>query len=87
MPWPVPVPNLFSLFCLSLQKSRYETYINLLCMKIKVGTDDLERIETSFFKVEADDIALRKTHSSPSLSQGHVSVTCKVEKDIIEQNT
>ncbi|XP_068273307.1 PH and SEC7 domain-containing protein 2 isoform X3 [Nyctibius grandis] len=69
------------------QKSRYETYINLLCMKIKVGTDDLERIETSFFKVEADDIALRKTHSSPSLSQGHTSISCKAEKDILEQNT
>uniref|UniRef100_A0A8C9EXB9 Pleckstrin and Sec7 domain containing 2 n=1 Tax=Pavo cristatus TaxID=9049 RepID=A0A8C9EXB9_PAVCR len=72
---------------LIFEKSRYETYVNLLCMKIKVGTDDLERIETSFFKVEADDIALRKTHSSPSLSQGHMSVSCKVEKDIIEQNT
>ncbi|XP_051486847.1 PH and SEC7 domain-containing protein 2 isoform X2 [Apus apus] len=69
------------------QKSRYETYINLLCMKIKVGTDDLERIETSFFKVEADDIALRKTHSSPSLSQGHMTISCKVEKDILDQNT
>uniref|UniRef100_A0A674HLM0 Pleckstrin and Sec7 domain containing 2 n=1 Tax=Taeniopygia guttata TaxID=59729 RepID=A0A674HLM0_TAEGU len=69
------------------QKSRYETYINLLCMKIKVGTDDLERIETSFFKVEADDMALRKTHSSPSLSQGHMSISCKAEKDILEQNT
>jgi len=76
-----------SLFPLSLQKSRYETYINLLCMKIKVGTDDLERIESSFFKVEADDIALRKTHSSPSLSQGHMSISCKPEKDILDQNT
>uniref|UniRef100_A0A8C4UKM1 Pleckstrin and Sec7 domain containing 2 n=1 Tax=Falco tinnunculus TaxID=100819 RepID=A0A8C4UKM1_FALTI len=72
---------------LIFEKSRYETYINLLCMKIKVGTDDLERIETSFFKVEADDIALRKTHSSPSLSQGHTSISCKAEKDILEQNT
>ncbi|XP_075571108.1 PH and SEC7 domain-containing protein 2 isoform X2 [Pelecanus crispus] len=72
---------------LIFEKSRYETYINLLCMKIKVGTDDLERIETSFFKVEADNIALRKTHSSPSLSQGHMSISCKVEKDILEQNT
>ncbi|XP_075622654.1 PH and SEC7 domain-containing protein 2 isoform X1 [Balearica regulorum gibbericeps] len=72
---------------LIFEKSRYETYINLLCMKIKVGTDDLERIETSFFKVEADDIALRKTHSSPSLSQGHMAVSCKAEKDILEQNT
>ncbi|KAM7101066.1 PH and SEC7 domain-containing protein 2 [Ciconia maguari] len=72
---------------LIFEKSRYETYINLLCMKIKVGTDDLERIETSFFKVEVDDITLRKTHSSPSLSQGHMSISCKVEKDILEQNT
>ncbi|XP_062443428.1 PH and SEC7 domain-containing protein 2 [Rhea pennata] len=72
---------------LIFEKSRYETYINLLCMKIKVGTDDLEKIETNFFKVEADDIALRKTHSSPSLSQGHMSISCKAEKDIIEQNT
>ncbi|KAF2984835.1 hypothetical protein EK904_014652 [Melospiza melodia maxima] len=72
---------------LIFEKSRYETYINLLCMKIKVGTDDLERIETSFFKVEADDLALRKTHSSPSLSQGHMSVSCKAGKDILEQNT
>ncbi|XP_039934301.1 PH and SEC7 domain-containing protein 2 isoform X1 [Hirundo rustica] len=72
---------------LIFEKSRYETYINLLCMKIKVGTDDLERIETNFFKVEADDIALRKTHSSPSLSQGHMSISCKAEKDILEQNT
>ncbi|XP_051486846.1 PH and SEC7 domain-containing protein 2 isoform X1 [Apus apus] len=72
---------------LIFEKSRYETYINLLCMKIKVGTDDLERIETSFFKVEADDIALRKTHSSPSLSQGHMTISCKVEKDILDQNT
>nr|XP_030140063.1 PH and SEC7 domain-containing protein 2 isoform X1 [Taeniopygia guttata] len=72
---------------LIFEKSRYETYINLLCMKIKVGTDDLERIETSFFKVEADDMALRKTHSSPSLSQGHMSISCKAEKDILEQNT
>ncbi|XP_064886242.1 PH and SEC7 domain-containing protein 2 isoform X1 [Columba livia] len=72
---------------LIFEKSRYETYINLLCMKIKVGTDDLERIETSFFKVEADDITLRKTHSSPSLSQGHMSISCKTEKDILEQNT
>ncbi|XP_064527603.1 PH and SEC7 domain-containing protein 2 isoform X1 [Pseudopipra pipra] len=72
---------------LIFEKSRYETYINLLCMKIKVGTDDLERIETSFFKVEAEDLALRKTHSSPSLSQGHLSISCKAEKDILEQNT
>ncbi|XP_064017439.1 PH and SEC7 domain-containing protein 2 isoform X2 [Pogoniulus pusillus] len=72
---------------LIFERSRYETYINLLCMKIKAGTDDLERIESSFLKVEAEDLALRKTHSSPSLSQGHVPSSCKGDKDLLEQNT
>ncbi|XP_019390328.1 PREDICTED: PH and SEC7 domain-containing protein 2 [Crocodylus porosus] len=72
---------------LIFEKSRYETYISLLCMKIKVGTDDLEKIEASFFTVEVDDLSLRKTHSSPSLSQGHLCVHSKAEKDIIEANT
>lgn len=56
-------------------------------MKIKVGTDDLEKIEANFFTVEVDDLSLRKTHSSPSLSQGHLCVHSKAEKDIIEVNT
>ncbi|XP_006264119.2 PH and SEC7 domain-containing protein 2 [Alligator mississippiensis] len=72
---------------LIFEKSRYETYISLLCMKIKVGTDDLEKIEANFFTVEVDDLSLRKTHSSPSLSQGHLCVHSKAEKDIIEVNT
>ncbi|XP_054244885.1 PH and SEC7 domain-containing protein 2 [Indicator indicator] len=72
---------------LIFERSRYETYISLLCMKIKAGTDDLERIESSFLKVEAEELALRKTHSSPSLSQGHVPSGCKGHKDLSEQNT
>ncbi|XP_075756218.1 PH and SEC7 domain-containing protein 2 isoform X2 [Pelodiscus sinensis] len=72
---------------LTFEKSRYETYINLLCVKIKVGTDDLEKIEASLFLVEADDVSLRKTHSSPSLSQGHPCLPGKGEKDARAQNT
>ncbi|XP_045140596.1 PH and SEC7 domain-containing protein 2 isoform X2 [Echinops telfairi] len=53
------------------QKSRYETYIHLLAVKIKVGSDDLERIEARLATLEGDDPSLRKTHSSPALSQGH----------------
>ncbi|XP_029797903.1 PH and SEC7 domain-containing protein 2 isoform X3 [Suricata suricatta] len=53
------------------QKSRYETYIHLLAVKIKVGSDDLERIEARLAALEGDDPSLRKTHSSPALSQGH----------------
>ncbi|XP_012926596.1 PH and SEC7 domain-containing protein 2 isoform X4 [Heterocephalus glaber] len=58
------------------QKSRYETYIHLLAVKIKVGSDDLERIEARLATLEGDDPSLRKTHSSPALSQGHGPMTC-----------
>lgn len=57
------------------QKSRYETYIHLLAVKIKVGSDDLERIEARLATLEGDDPSLRKTHSSPAFSQGHGTVT------------
>uniref|UniRef100_A0A673SZL3 Pleckstrin and Sec7 domain containing 2 n=1 Tax=Suricata suricatta TaxID=37032 RepID=A0A673SZL3_SURSU len=56
---------------LTFEKSRYETYIHLLAVKIKVGSDDLERIEARLAALEGDDPSLRKTHSSPALSQGH----------------
>ncbi|XP_058297257.1 PH and SEC7 domain-containing protein 2 isoform X2 [Hylobates moloch] len=58
---------------LTFEKSRYETYIHLLAVKIKVGSDDLERIEARLATLEGDDPSLRKTHSSPALSQGHVT--------------
>ncbi|XP_047412593.1 PH and SEC7 domain-containing protein 2 isoform X2 [Sciurus carolinensis] len=60
---------------LTFEKSRYETYIHLLVVKIKVGSDDLERIEARLATLEGDDPSLRKTHSSPALSQGHGPVT------------
>ncbi|XP_036705111.1 PH and SEC7 domain-containing protein 2 isoform X2 [Balaenoptera musculus] len=60
---------------LTFEKSRYETYIHLLAVKIKVGSDDLEWIEARLATLEGDDPSLRKTHSSPALSQGHGTVT------------
>ncbi|KAM7320130.1 hypothetical protein ACRRTK_020573 [Alexandromys fortis] len=67
---------------LTFEKSRYETYIHLLSVKIKVGSDDLERIEARLATLEGDDPALRKTHSSPALSLGHGLVTgSKATKD------
>ncbi|XP_048187294.1 PH and SEC7 domain-containing protein 2 [Perognathus longimembris pacificus] len=56
---------------LTFEKSRYETYVHLLAVKVKVGSDDLERIEARLASPEGDDPSLRKTHSSPALSQGH----------------
>ncbi|XP_069892258.1 PH and SEC7 domain-containing protein 2 [Dipodomys merriami] len=67
---------------LTFEKSRYETYIHLLAVKVKVGSDDLERIEARLATLEGDDPSLRKTHSSPALSQGHGPVTgSKTTKD------
>lgn len=76
-------------FCLLFpQKSRYETYIHLLAVKIKVGSDDLERIEARLATLEGDDPALRKTHSSPALSLGHGPVTgSKATKDTSASDT
>ncbi|XP_078406926.1 PH and SEC7 domain-containing protein 2-like [Cetorhinus maximus] len=70
---------------LLFEKSRYEAYINLLKAKLKVGTDDLEKIEAIIFSFENDENSLRKTQSSPSLNQGHFSLNGKMEKDITEQ--
>ncbi|XP_078267631.1 PH and SEC7 domain-containing protein 2 isoform X2 [Rhinoraja longicauda] len=70
---------------LIFEKNRYEGYINLLKAKLKVGTDDLEKIEAVIFNIENDESSLRKTQSSPSLNQGHLSLNGKMEKDIIEQ--
>ncbi|XP_041078647.1 PH and SEC7 domain-containing protein 2-like [Polyodon spathula] len=70
---------------LTFEKSRYNTYINLLKAKVKVQTDDLDKIEASLFSSENDESYLRKTQSSPSLNQGHLSVNGKAEKEIVEQ--
>ncbi|XP_035314928.1 PH and SEC7 domain-containing protein 2 isoform X1 [Cricetulus griseus] len=73
---------------LTFEKSRYETYIHLLTVKIKVGSDDLERIEARLATLEGDDSALRKTHSSPALSLGHGPVTgSKATKDASASDT
>ncbi|XP_039182028.1 PH and SEC7 domain-containing protein 2 isoform X2 [Crotalus tigris] len=72
---------------LIFEQNRYETYINLLCAKIKAATDDLERIEANLFTMETQDTSLRKTCSSPSITQGQLSVESKAEKDtVVEPN-
>lgn len=81
--WSFLMIKLFILFCLA-QKSRYETYIALLRMKIKAGTDDLDKMEANLFPTETEDVALRKTYSSPSVS--HRPSSSKVEKGVTEQN-
>lgn len=62
----------------SEQKTRYETYISLLQAKIRAETDDLEKIEASVLGglimeggLAGRERLLRKTQSSPSISQAH----------------
>ncbi|KAG2456032.1 PSD2 protein, partial [Polypterus senegalus] len=67
------------------QRSRYDTYIHLLKAKLKVESDDLEKIEASLLCSETDESYLRKTQSSPSLNQGHMSLNGRAEsKEILE---
>ncbi|XP_056625105.1 PH and SEC7 domain-containing protein 2 isoform X1 [Triplophysa dalaica] len=56
---------------LTYEKCRYETYISLLQAKFRTGSDDLDKIEASLFSVEGKEGHLRKTQSSPSITQGH----------------
>ncbi|XP_067104060.1 PH and SEC7 domain-containing protein 2 isoform X1 [Osmerus mordax] len=61
---------------LTYEKSRYETYISLLQAKQRAETDDLEKIEASVMGGLAEGRGgregyLRKTQSSPSISQAH----------------
>uniref|UniRef100_A0A671MPU2 PH and SEC7 domain-containing protein 2-like n=1 Tax=Sinocyclocheilus anshuiensis TaxID=1608454 RepID=A0A671MPU2_9TELE len=55
---------------LTYEKCRYETYVSLLQAKFRTGSDDLDKIEASLFSGEAKEGYLRKTQSSPSISQG-----------------
>uniref|UniRef100_A0A7N8YM29 Pleckstrin and Sec7 domain containing 2 n=1 Tax=Mastacembelus armatus TaxID=205130 RepID=A0A7N8YM29_9TELE len=63
---------------LTYEKTRYETYISLLQAKIRAETDDLEKIEASVMGglimeggLAGRECHLRKTQSSPSISQAH----------------
>ncbi|XP_072296008.1 PH and SEC7 domain-containing protein 2 isoform X2 [Eucyclogobius newberryi] len=56
------------------EKTRYETYISLLQAKLRADTDDLEKIEAGVMGtllLEGHECQLRKTRSSPAISQGH----------------
>lgn len=66
------------------QKTRYETYISLLQAKISAETDDLEKIEAGVMGglitdggLAGRECLLRKTQSSPSISQAHSGLNGK----------
>ncbi|XP_013881494.1 PH and SEC7 domain-containing protein 2 [Austrofundulus limnaeus] len=62
---------------LTYEKTRYETYISLLQAKIRAETDDLEKIEASVLDgliSDGRECHLRKSRSSPSISQAHAGL-------------
>ncbi|XP_076143702.1 PH and SEC7 domain-containing protein 2 isoform X1 [Alosa pseudoharengus] len=58
---------------LAYERSRYETYSSLLQAKLRLETDDLDRLEMCVLSGEAAarDGIMRKTQSSPHISPGH----------------
>ncbi|XP_056899606.1 PH and SEC7 domain-containing protein 2 isoform X2 [Takifugu flavidus] len=69
---------------LTYEKTRYETYISLLQAKISAETDDLEKIEAGVMGglitdggLAGRECLLRKTQSSPSISQAHSGLNGK----------
>ncbi|KAL4659847.1 PH and SEC7 domain-containing protein 2-like isoform X1, partial [Arapaima gigas] len=57
---------------LTFERDRYETYMALLRAKLGVNSEDLGQVEASLLRAQRDEGHLRKSHSSPSISQGHV---------------
>ncbi|KAJ1091781.1 hypothetical protein NDU88_004896 [Pleurodeles waltl] len=71
------------------EKIRYETYVKLLDAKLRSGTNDLDQWEAQLQESSDtvdDSSSLKKSHSSPSLTQEQ-SPTVKVKRNISERRT
>uniref|UniRef100_A0A3Q2DD22 Pleckstrin and Sec7 domain containing 2 n=1 Tax=Cyprinodon variegatus TaxID=28743 RepID=A0A3Q2DD22_CYPVA len=78
---------------LAYEKTRYETYISLLQAKIRTETDDLEKIEASVIgglildgSLAGRECRIRKTQSSPSISQSQNGRKLKENKKTTPTN-
>ncbi|XP_078522969.1 uncharacterized protein LOC144791980 [Lissotriton helveticus] len=72
------------------EKIRYETYVKLLDAKLRSGTNDLDQWEAQLQESSDtvdDGSSLKKSHSSPSLTQEEQSPTVKVKRNISERRT
>lgn len=76
---------------LEFEKSRYETYVQLLVARLHCPSGDLDLWEERLGR-EAEDTrepkpSLKKSHSSPSLHQDEAPTTAKVKRNISERRT
>ncbi|KAM6180300.1 PH and SEC7 domain-containing protein 4 [Erethizon dorsatum] len=76
---------------LEYEKTRYETYMQLLVARLHCPSGDLDLWEEQLGR-EAEDTrdpkpSLKKSHSSPSLHQDEAPTTAKVKRNISERRT
>ncbi|XP_027978139.1 PH and SEC7 domain-containing protein 4 isoform X2 [Eumetopias jubatus] len=76
---------------LEYEKSRYETYVQLLVARLHCPSDDLdlweEQLQREAGGTQEPKPSLKKSHSSPSLHQEEAPTTAKVKRNISERRT
>ncbi|CAD7676652.1 unnamed protein product [Nyctereutes procyonoides] len=76
---------------LEYEKTRYETYVQLLVARLHCSSDDLDLWEEQLGReaggTQEPKPSLKKSHSSPSLHQEEAPTTAKVKRNISERRT
>ncbi|XP_030874665.1 PH and SEC7 domain-containing protein 4 isoform X3 [Leptonychotes weddellii] len=76
---------------LEYEKTRYETYVQLLVARLHCPSDDLDLWEEQLGReaggTQEPKPSLKKSHSSPSLHQEEAPTTAKVKRNISERRT
>ncbi|XP_032208622.1 PH and SEC7 domain-containing protein 4 [Mustela erminea] len=76
---------------LEYEKTRYETYVQLLVARLHCPSDDLDLWEEQLGReaggAQEPKPSLKKSHSSPSLLQEEAPTTAKVKRNISERRT
>ncbi|XP_057597418.1 PH and SEC7 domain-containing protein 4 isoform X2 [Hippopotamus amphibius kiboko] len=76
---------------LEYEKTRYETYLQLLVARLHCPSDDLDLWEEQLGRESGgppeSKPSLKKSHSSPSLHQDEAPTTAKVKRNISERRT
>ncbi|KAF5926105.1 hypothetical protein HPG69_011231, partial [Diceros bicornis minor] len=76
---------------LEYEKTRYETYVQLLVARLHCPSDDLDLWEEQLGREAGGALepkpSLKKSHSSPSLHHDEAPTTAKVKRNISERRT
>ncbi|KAB0380578.1 hypothetical protein FD755_008362 [Muntiacus reevesi] len=76
---------------LEYEKTRYETYLQLLVARLHCPSEDLDLWEKQLGReaggLQEPKPSLKKSHSSPSLHQDEAPTTAKVKRNISERRT